>query len=205
MSRRLSRGRGRRPLIAPEVQDRLIEAVRSGVPMDDAAEFGGIHKATFYRWLARGQDVEEAEAAGGHVSPEDDPYLQLYRRFREARATVSVRSLLRIQRAAAGGFITEESTERLRDPDTGEPVERTTVKRQAPDWRADAWLLERIRPDRFGRNVERVEITGADGGPVQLAHEPDAQDLADRLAVTLARFTPPTPELEAGIDEGDTG
>lgn len=35
----------------------------------------------------------------------------------------------------------------------------------ARDWRAAAWLLERRYPNDYGRH--RVEVTGANGGPVQ--------------------------------------
>ena len=35
----------------------------------------------------------------------------------------------------------------------------------AGDWRADAWMLERMHPDEFGK---RTEITGKDGGAVEV-------------------------------------
>lgn len=35
----------------------------------------------------------------------------------------------------------------------------------APDWRAKAWIAERLHPDEYGRT--RVEHTGKDGGPIQ--------------------------------------
>ena len=35
----------------------------------------------------------------------------------------------------------------------------------AGDWHADAWMLERMHPDEFGK---RTEITGANGGPVEV-------------------------------------
>src|ERR1017187_2944549 len=34
----------------------------------------------------------------------------------------------------------------------------------AADWRAAAWLLEHCQPQHFARN--RLEVTGADGGPL---------------------------------------
>jgi hypothetical protein len=34
-------------------------------------------------------------------------------------------------------------------------------------WQASAWILERRHPDRYGRT--RVELTGAEGGPVAVA------------------------------------
>ena len=33
------------------------------------------------------------------------------------------------------------------------------------DWKAIAWLLERLRPGRH-RETRRTEVTGAEGGPV---------------------------------------
>lgn len=52
------------------------------------------------------------------------------------------------------------------------------------DWRADAWMLERMHPDEFGK---RTEITGADGGPVQVHDVTAAIDaeLARRSAADL--------------------
>lgn len=36
------------------------------------------------------------------------------------------------------------------------------------DWKASAWLLERRWPEKYGRH--RVEVTGADGRPVDVRH-----------------------------------
>jgi hypothetical protein len=33
-------------------------------------------------------------------------------------------------------------------------------------WKRDAWMLEKLDPEHFG--TRRVEVTGADGGPVQV-------------------------------------
>ena len=43
------------------------------------------------------------------------------------------------------------------------------VARSAPDdWRSAAWLLERLFPARYS-NMRKLELTGADGGPITLA------------------------------------
>jgi hypothetical protein len=36
------------------VKDRLVEALRKGAYKDDACDYAGIHKSTFYRWLELG-------------------------------------------------------------------------------------------------------------------------------------------------------
>lgn len=41
------------------------------------------------------------------------------------------------------------------------------IKAGEEDWRAAAWILERRHPDQYAR-VERRELTGPDGSPVQL-------------------------------------
>lgn len=49
-------------------------------------------------------------------------------------------------------------------------------------WQSSAWALERIMPEHFGRPADRVEITGAGGGPitVKLAFDPTPIPAASR-------------------------
>ncbi len=47
-------------------------------------------------------------------------------------------------------------------------IERITTA-MAADWRAAAWLLERRHPKDFGKG--RVEVTGPEGGPVEIRAE----------------------------------
>lgn len=51
-------------------------------------------------------------------------------------------------------------------------------------WQAAAWKLERRYPHAYGRNVTQMEVTGKDGGPVEVA---DARSvLAAKLAAQSA-------------------
>ena len=62
-------------------------------------------------------------------------------------------------------------------------------------WQANAWLLERQYPDRWGRR-ERHEHTGRDGGPIEVAdgiRDPAVREAGRRLvrAVEAARSGEP--------------
>lgn len=59
----------------------------------------------------------------------------------------------------------------------------------AGDWRADAWMLERMHPDEFGK---RTELVGKDGGPVQI------HDVTAAIDAELARRT----SADLGIPDG---
>jgi hypothetical protein len=86
-----------------------------------------------------------------------------YREFKEAlekaRADAEVASLAKIQKAGSEGA-----------------------------WQASAWFLERSWPERWGkRETNRIELVGADGGPVKVVAGIELDDasmaaLAQRLA-----------------------
>lgn len=103
----------------PERVERIIKAVKDGLPFVTAAALGGITEATFYNWMK------------GNV--------EFFESIKAAEA---------------------EAEERL--------VEQISFD---PSWQSKAWILERRHPDRWGR-VERnkVELTGAEGQPVQITY-----------------------------------
>lgn len=49
---------------------------------------------------------------------------------------------------------------------------------EKPDWRGPAWLLERRFSDRWGKTT-KTELTGRDGGPVQVSSNTDFTKLSD--------------------------
>ncbi len=133
--------------------DRLLGAIRAGLPYRLAAEAAGVSYDTFNEWqqgrFPRGADrVLKAEFSDA---------------LTRAKGESALRLIAIINRAA--------------------PV----------DWRAAAWILERRFPKDYGKEV--LEITGEDGGPVQvevaalqhvilgaLQHHPDARiAVADAL------------------------
>ena len=72
----------------------------------------------------------------------------------------------------------------------------TIRKASSKQWQAAAWMLERTWPNEYGRR-ERVEVTGAAGGPVQLAA------LSDDALRRLAAEDPQV--VDAKVIEGKKG
>jgi|DEB0MinimDraft_4_1074332.scaffolds.fasta_scaffold01490_6 transposase len=116
---------GRKSLLTPERQERIVNAIKAGNYSFVAAQLGGIGERTFYSWMERGEKGEE-------------PYAQFMQAVKEAETHAEARNIALVQRHAQSS------------------------------WQAAAWYLERKAPDRWGRR-ERIEHTGASGGPITLA------------------------------------
>lgn len=152
---------------------KIATAKQAGLPDNQAAAFCGLHRSTLSGWKARG---EEHVAAGL-----DTIEASLIDAIEKARADFLATSLLRIQAAGKGGATVEEKITRTTAPD-GTMTENIVRKVARPEWTADAWLAERSYPDDFGRTVQRVEHTGADGGPVKIDTWAGLAVLAERGA-----------------------
>ncbi|MFK0279570.1 hypothetical protein ACIQVL_03715 [Streptomyces sp. NPDC090499] len=198
--RKPRRPKGGRPrLLSEEVEARLVAASRTGVAVELAAEMAGVSRSTFLAWMARGRAEVDAREEGQKPDPAEEEYADLFEKVRAARATAAARAMMNIRRVADGGIVTKVTTRRFRDSVTGEIVEETVEDRTAPDWRADAWYLERQHREHYGKDaVIAVEINGlgdvpagADEGAVDLAA------LAERLDRSLFAVEFPS-ELEDG-------
>lgn len=132
---------GRKTILTPEIQQLIVTAIQSGNFQHHACEFAGIHTATYFRWLERGQveidrlDQEEA------VEPieSETPYREFCDAIKKARATAVVQAVGLIRKAAYDGT-----------------------------WTAAAWYLERSHPKDWGK-TDRLEHTGREGSPIQLS------------------------------------
>ncbi|MGX1268127.1 hypothetical protein [Streptomyces phaeoluteigriseus] len=190
---------GRPRLLSEEVEARLVAASRTGVAVELAAEMAGVSRSSFLGWMARGRAEVEAREAGENPDPDEEEYAALYERVRTARATAAARAMMNIRRVADGGIVTKVTTRKFRDPETGEIVEETVEDRTAPDWRADAWYLERQHREHYGKDaILAVEINGLGDAPASSEDGPiDLVTLAERLDRTLFAVEYP-PEIEDG-------
>lgn len=134
------RGPGQPTLLTADMQERIVAVVRSGAYLDDAAMFAGVSRSTVMKWLARGRKADDARQEGAPLDEQDELCHGFFVAVEAARAEAAVRNLALVQAAANNGV-----------------------------WQAAAWYLERTNPRKWGRH-ETVEITGADGGPIQVEH-----------------------------------
>jgi hypothetical protein len=133
--------RGRKDKITPEVTERLTSVLAQGNYVETACAYAGISKAAFYYWLAEAQKPNARKK-----------YLEFLDAIEKARAVAEMRNLQVVQQAGQG---------KPGNSETGE-------KGIEPDWRASAWFLERAYPKKWGRH-ERVELSGTDGQPINVA------------------------------------
>ncbi len=77
----------------------------------------------------------------------------------------------------------------------------TMIEQATPDdWHAAAWKLERRYPHMYGRNVTQMEVTGKDGGPIEI-NDARAQ-LAAKLAAQSASRTTRRDDSESDTASG---
>lgn len=139
-----SKRTGRIPKLTPEVRAAVARDVAAGVPREHAAERAGVHRATLFRWLARGRK--------DHTGP----YRDLCDALKKAEAEALAASVARIRRAAQGGQVTERTTTTTTRKD-GSSTTKVVEKCTAGQWTADAWWLERRHPDAFAGNRHDVK------------------------------------------------
>lgn len=161
---------GRPSRLNPRTATSLVNSISGGAYVSTACQFTGIAVSTYQLWRRRGEaEIELVRSLG--VDPEEvlqevmtdgdgkaysvaqmmsmpapEPftdaewdYVCFYMHSDKALAVSEIRNLTIIQQAAGDGH-----------------------------WQAGAWILERTRPDKFGRR-ERINLEGSqDGDPVTI-------------------------------------
>lgn len=143
-----------------------------------AAE-AGVSRRTVEMWLAAGSKAETKDQQRKLLYPDERRLLGFLRNTRAAHARWTAENLRLHRQIAAGGLTIAEviqevdPTEEVVRPDgtRGPKILKTRTKstRLLPDKRALEWELERLALDDDGHRLfaPRVEVTGAEGGPVE--------------------------------------
>lgn len=143
-----------------------------------AAE-AGVSRRTVEVWLAEGAKAEIKDLHGKLLYPAEVRLLGFLRNTRAAHSRWTAENLRLHHSIAAGGLTIAEviqevdPTEEVVRPDgtRGPKILKTRTKstRLLPDTGALRWELERLALDDDGQRFlsPRVEVTGADGGPIE--------------------------------------
>lgn len=163
------------------IMDRVEEAMRRGAFTQDIAARVGWPVATVRGWLRTGAEAVASVAQGNarthELTPHQRQCAELHMRATRAEADARLMMLAIVQRQASGGHKRTETTTRVVN---GRAVEITTrTIEAAPDARAATWMLEHRWAEDYGRR--HVEVTGADGGPIEVDLKPARERLADLI------------------------
>lgn len=135
----------------PAAHKALVAAARCGMTVEMAARHVGVAPKTLRSWLMKGAG-EDAEGPG---SPEHEA---LFVEWNQATAEFFADQMKAVHEAGAGVEVVTTETETIDGPE-GTTVRSRTTKTTKKDWKAAAFLLERVFPDHMGpkRRPEREE------------------------------------------------
>ena len=211
---------GRKSKFTDKTRNKIYKAIRYGLGYKEAAQAAGVGKTTLHRWRATGKACSEAESIDEVISQfklknEDEfwEFWEFWERLEQAEPMGEYARAARIAKVGRGGYKTTEERVTTRDAITplGAVVtlnEKTVITRKVkPDWKADAWVLERRSPERWGRRESKHfhEVIGA----LDHKHEHKITYDFDKLtAGEIDRFEQlidQLPRIEGGFDLSELG
>jgi hypothetical protein len=224
VTRRTSRRRhpkpnGRPPLLNDELQNTICGHLETGNYLATAAELSGVSRAAVYNWLARGNDaLHDTHTTGTPIPETEHRYVKFVDAVAHAQARAENTAVKSIDKVIRGGFVLVERP--VIGPDglvvlgpDGEPVVERTLA--PPDGKLALEVLGRKFPDRWGRReTARVELSGPDGGSVQVESSVVVSAVAERLVAVRAARAGDVAQLPPGddgvvegelVDGGDEG
>lgn len=174
---------GRRSKLTPAVHEQIVTMIAGGLSFKDAARANGVGERTLHQWRSRGEHAILEQARRDEMSA---AALRAECRRMKLKATGNKRTLLT--------RLNEEE-----DPyaQFAQDIEKAEAERKftwlaeiatSEDWKAKAWMLERIYPHEFSRRTI-AQLVGKDDGPIELADLTDdvKQQMAEKLAAIADR------------------
>lgn len=207
---RAARATGRTPgrpsrVVEQHTRQALLDAFAQGASVEGACHLAGLAPATFYSWCNRAaaeidrlSQLATIDKPRPEPRPSEWPFVEFLESVSRVRAQRQVKMLGIIDKVARGGILVSEREEHTAEG--GYVVTRTYSQ---PDWRAAQWWLERAFPAQFGKSVERhaVEVSGPNGGPIEVTNSTAIASLAERLAQSFALQQADSPaEIEGAVD-----
>lgn len=143
----------------PEAQAAVIKAAGQGMTKELTAGLAGISYKTLRRWELRGMEDP------------DGPVHDFVEEWHRAHAKFMNAHVMNMTRAAVGTPATVGKNGKVIPGIEG-------------DWRASESILQRLRPDQYGRRI--VEVSGHEGGPIEHEHIIDLSELTDEQLGIMA-------------------
>lgn len=207
-SKEVVRPIGRPTALTDTVEETILGYLIEGMPVESTCALAGIHVATFYRWMQRGEDARETLDATGSLPPEEERFRDFREAVLDARAQAEHRAVNIVNKAMHGGFVTsEEPAYDLNGNPIYDENGKLVYKRSytPPDGRLAMAYLQRARPKDWSiaaANINaKVEVSGKDGGPVEVHHTvEEVTNLRDRLLAVRQQFAD-----EEAIEAGEGG
>lgn len=123
--------------VPPQKREKLLKLISAGNYQQTACRVAGISNWTFHDWRNKGEAAREDKQNGVTLTEAQEEYLEFLEALEEARAASEATLVARWYTEAADG-----------------------------DWRAAERFLAKAFPERWSDPATRLEITGANGGPV---------------------------------------
>ena len=121
-----------------EKRETLLKLISAGNYQRTACRAAGISEAQFYTWKRKGEEARDDLENGLELTETEEELVWFVNELDEARAKSEAALVARWYTEAADG-----------------------------DWRAAERFLAKAFPERWSDPATRLEVTGANGGPVQ--------------------------------------
>lgn len=146
---------GRPTGFTPENKEAIYTLIKAGCSYPTAALAIGVSKHAIYTWINRGIAERNRVQAGLEPITTEVEYLDFVDFLDRKREEFVASQVLAISKAGQSG-----------------------------DWRASAWLLEKARPNEYGK-TEQIIHTGADGGDIKVSI--NVGELESKIQMILAK------------------
>lgn len=190
-----SKKAGRPPKFSKATADKFLTAIAAGNTRKASCLHAGFSEDTLARWL-RGEGGKEGKAA-------IEGFADFADALTRAEADAEVRCEAIVQKAAQGydSGHTKRTTKTVLEKRTIKHPDGTVITEMVPiqivteeviterefDWKAAAFWLERRRVQDWGSR-QKVEVTGADGGPIETAPAFDLSKLSEDELIIYERL-----------------
>lgn len=187
---------GRKSKFTPELRKSIEKLIANGGTDVDVCRAVGIDNSTLYLWLAIGNAIinDEVHARKPETEDEQLPYVEFVEAVSRARAKAQLLAIAAFRSGLLPSKIVQTFTEtitetRLKKDGTEfeykKTIERTSITKNPPDWRAGEAWAKRRDPDNWS-GKDQLDVTSG-GEKISLSADLLAE-LDKRAKEQLAAF-----------------